>query len=298
MADCFYLDPPRTVRRVPDPDGTRIFRKFLRTTPKILPLRTKQGLYTMTPDGQCMSGRFAAHSNTAAWEVIDQGLEVWEKIASSYPAKSTEEKTAADEPLSLAGGKFYKGYLKLRVSYRDLPRGDTERPGFSQHSNPYNLGWYRLPQRDAVALLQKEDATVWKKLVKNTLKDSVRGQMPDWKDSDWRDSSLRVTHVGTQGGIASYRIQSRIRIGNTRAAYAPTVYGKADVVIETGEFLDFQLLASGQRAGKGAANGRTKDHGPAPLGVALRLIHEPKKDSAAANEAFQKSSDLALASDE
>jgi len=229
----------------------------------------------MTADGGYLSGKFARQSNGVARDTLTRGLAKWKNVASQ---KGYDPKPVPTNKLELFGGDpLQKGGLKLEVGYRDLPRGDVERPGDSRFPNPYNLGWYDLTPAEAKAFLTDSRKAiaipdrVFQKLAKERLKDAVRGQMGDWKDGAIKGGSLTTQLVSTSGNKKTYRLGGSAEIGVGDRSFSPKFHGTATFDSAKGEFTDFRLIAAGQRTGKGGANGRETDLGPAPMAIALTL---------------------------
>ncbi|NNE90661.1 MAG: hypothetical protein HKN23_03355 [Verrucomicrobiales bacterium] len=228
----------------------------------------------MTAGGDYLSGRFARQSNQIARATLTGGLEAWEKLAAQ---RNYEPKPVPTDRLDLFGGKpLQKGGLKLEVAYRDFPRGDVRRPGDARFPNPHNLGWYDLSPAEARSFLpadgkQKVSDSVFRKLAITTLKDAVRGQMNGWKEHEMTEGELHSEKTGQSGTVSTYKLTGHAKFAVGDRTYEPALFGLAKFDSASGEFTQFQLIASGQRTGKGGANGRETDLGPAPMGVGLQL---------------------------
>ncbi|MEO0417182.1 MAG: hypothetical protein AAF226_19775, partial [Verrucomicrobiota bacterium] len=130
MADSSYLNPVGPTSHSPDPEGVLIFRKFLQTSGMIWPHRSQQGLYVMMPDGEFLFGRFAACTNPVGRDVLVKGWRLWEMKNAGKPMSSIP-----NEPLQPQGDRT--GDIRLRVAYRDLPRGNNLRPESKTMKNPF-----------------------------------------------------------------------------------------------------------------------------------------------------------------
>lgn len=278
IEETFFLYPPDWLKDPPNPASTRLFKTYAGNAPRgTWPARTTthQGLYCMTADGDYLSGRFANPSREIARDTLASGMARWKEIASA--ANLTSRPVPTDK-LDLYGGELLqKGGLKLEVAYRDFPRGEIERPGNSRQPNPYNLGWFDFTAQEAAAFLgSKGEKTalpdsLFKEFARRTLKDAVRGQMSDWKAGEMSEGRLFTELTGQRGSEKMYRLTGSAKFSAGERSYAPLLYGELRYDTARGEFTDFRLVASGQRTGKGGANGREADPGPAPLGIAFRL---------------------------
>jgi len=278
IEETFFLFPPPSVARVPDPVATRLFRSYVEKAPSdLFPQNTStyQGLYCLTADGGYLSGKFARQSREEARKVLRGGLKSWR---AGIAARKGEVKEVPKNRLAMYGGaELRQGGLKLEVAYRDLPRGEIRRPGNAQFPNPYNMGWFDLGPREAAALATGEKAgeaippDLFRRLALTTLKDAVRGQMQDWRKEDLQSGELRVSLVGRSGDEERYEIDGEALLKRGSRSFAPAFHGHFSFDRAKGEFLAFEMVAAGQRTGRGPANGRATDLGPAPMGIALTL---------------------------
>ena len=230
------------------------------------------------PDGTYLAGKFARQSRKLAKDTLTSGLKKWQDITR---AKSRNPQPVPTNKLAIYGGDtLQKGGIKLEVAYRDLPRGEVERPGDARFPNPYNLGWYdftpeeaqafRTTSREKVAL---PDA-LFEKLARLRLKDAVRGQMGDWKRGALKKGKLYTQFIGKRHHQSVYQLSGSAVLEEQGRLFSPEFFGIVRFDESTGECTDFRLIASGQRVGKGPANGRATDLGPAPMAVSLTLYRE------------------------
>lgn len=258
----------------PNPASTKLFKSYVANAPDgIFPKQTStyQGLYCLMPDGTYLSGKFARQTRDVAHKALSDGLAEWKKVASNPKPVPTNK-------LAIYGGeKFQKGGLKLQVTYRDLPRGDVQRPGDARFPNPYNLGWYDLTPAEAKTFLtdrKKKVAIpdqVFQKLARTRLKDAVRGQMEDWKSNAIQSGQLFTRLTSSEGSKKTYQLTGSAKMAADGRSFSPNFHGTATFDTAAGEFTGFRLLATGQRSGKAGANGRETDLGPAPMAIALTL---------------------------
>lgn len=262
----------------PNQAATDLFRKYVSKSPKeLFPAQTStyQGLYCLTSDGTYLAGNFGRQSRDVAKESLSGGLQNWQKIAAD---RDYEPKSIPTNRLELYGGEeLRKGGLKLEVAYRDLPRGEVRRPGNAQFPNPYNLGWFDLTPAEAKSLLSdsKEKTAIpekiFQKLARTQLKDAVRGQMGDWKKSEIKNGQLFTQLVSENGSQQVYQLSGSAQFEAGDRSFTPEFHGSMTFDTTTQEFTDFRLIAAGQRTGRGPANGRATDLGPAPMAIALTM---------------------------
>lgn len=278
IEETFFLYPPDWMKNPPNPAATQLFKSYVAKSPRgTFPEQTStyQGLYCMGSDGTYLSGKFARQSREVARETLTSGLAKWKGLASE---RGYQPKSVPTNKLALFGGEeIRKGGLKLEVAYRDLPRGKVQRPGNAQFPNPYNLGWFDLkPEEAKVFVTNRREKTaipdrVFEKLARTQLKDAVRGQMGDWKNQDLNGGQLFTCLVSSEGSVQTYGLSGSVSLGSGDLWFKPEFTGSLSYNSSTGEFTGFKLVAAGQRAGKGGANGRETDLGPAPMAIALTL---------------------------
>ncbi|MGY8642221.1 MAG: hypothetical protein ACKVJU_14150 [Verrucomicrobiales bacterium] len=274
IEETFFLYPPDWLKTPPNPESTKLFKTYTKNAPAgTWPANTTthQGLYTMTANGDYLSGKFANPSKDAAHEILESGLNSWK-------SKTENAKPVPTDRLELYGGEpLQKGGIKLEVVYRDLPRGDIERPSDSRFPNPYNLGWFDFSPSEAKAFLAEKGekkeipSPIFSKLACAKLKDSVRGQMGDWKAQEMQSGQLFSELITENGSVKTYQLTGNAKFSSGDRSYEPTLQGEAIFDTSTGEFTEFKLIAAGQRTGRGGANGRSTDLGPAPMGVGFWL---------------------------
>jgi hypothetical protein len=69
-----------------------------------------------------------------------------------------------------------------------------------------------------------------------------------------------------------FQLKGTINLTDGTPSFVVQLYGQAIYNKQAKKFVEFELVAVGQRTGKNGANGRANDFGPAPMGVAFRLF--------------------------
>lgn len=279
IEETFFLYPPNWLKTPPNPASTKLFKTYAANAPRgTFPEQTSthQGLYCLTSSGEYLAGKFARQTNHVARETLTGGLSNFDKIATK---RNYQTKPVPTNKLALYGGNpIRKSGLKLQVAYRDLPRGEVRRPGNAQFPNPYNLGWYDFTPSEARSFLSdsKEKVAlpdvVFKKLALTRLKDAVRGQMNDWGKDDIKSGQLFTQLISDDGARQVYRLTGNAFLQKETLSFKPTFNGSFTFNTRVSEFTGFRLLATGQRTGKGHANGRSTDEGPAPMAISFTLF--------------------------
>lgn len=284
IEETFFLYPPARITNPPNPASTELFTAYAANAPKGTWRRntkTYQGLYCMSAKGTFLAGNSGRQTAEQARELLGDGWSNWQVHALKRAWRSQPVPT---DPLPIYGGdELAPGALKLQIAYRDLPRGKIRRPGETQLPNPYNLGWLDLSAAEAKGFVatgekkEKVSQRVFDKLACEKLKDSVRGQMRGWNRSHLKDGALFTERIATSGSEITCRLTGSAELRNGDLTYTPTLHGLITYDSGSKTFTGFRLIAAGQRAGKGGANGRETDLGPAPMGVAFELFGEHKQ---------------------
>ena len=179
IEETFHLHPPSWLKDPPRPKSTALYRTYVKNAPKLWPedTSTYQGFYLMSPSGDYLGGNFGIVQKEEARNLITAALEKWKATGAFMRSVPTNA-------LAIYGGKEPQpGSLKLQLAYRDLPRGDVERPNTAYIQNPYNLGWLDLSKEEAQTFLTESEKPIeipqrlFAKIATQTLKDAVRGQM-------------------------------------------------------------------------------------------------------------------------
>ena len=105
----------------------------------------------MTPECKYLSGRFASQTNTSARDILNKGWARW----SAQPSVTTSPKVPLEYQPVVGGLPVSNNRIKLRITYRDLPRGNNKRPSSGDFVNPYNLGWYDISKNELKTLFTK-----------------------------------------------------------------------------------------------------------------------------------------------
>lgn len=274
--ECFDLAPPAWVKRawLSNPQGTDLFTTF-RKKSGLFPgqPQTVQGFYCMTAGGDHLADKFARIDNAQARRAI---ASAWKKFQALADENGWRPKPIPNDKIELViGKKTQPGGLKIQIASRDLPRGDNRRPGTEDwEREAYNLNWLDLSPTEAAhftttASKRQLPQDVVEKFAKQTIKDNVRGQN-GWHDNVSQESKLQAEHISTRDNIVTTLISGFAVLSEDNRKIAVHMNGKTEFDKMSGEFIRFDLFASGQRSGFTPANGRRHDQGPAPLGFAFR----------------------------
>lgn len=277
LEETFFLHPPEWLDQPPRPKSTALFRHYVKTAPDLWPRNTStyQGFYLMSPKGDHLAGSFGITREKEANEMMTAALKTWQATEAAMTP-------VPDSPIALYGGKEPSpGGVKWQLAYRDLPRGEIERPSSADVQNPYNLGWYDLSATEAQAFLtdaedpQPVKESIFRKLAVKVLKDAVQGQMSGWEESAMRRGTLQTQLVSQRDGTITCRLTGSVDLQEGSRRYTAQLHGRVVFEEAAKRFVAFDLVAAGQRTGKGPANGRETDLGPAPMGVAMTLFDLP-----------------------
>ncbi|MDF1800469.1 MAG: hypothetical protein P1V81_14930 [Planctomycetota bacterium] len=286
-----YPESEWALSRLQDDPGHLLFKRFGESVPPEdwNEGGTKQGIYMMGPNGEYLEGLHAA-SGSADRMVrrLERALERWKQLA--------ESEDYADLPVppgeAVAPPEVEAAPLVLRVSLRDLPRDENAKAGrrFSAADQrgrhwmdftkwAWNQNWLTL--EDPAALVpgastaERElpvPAEVVERISRHALIDNVRGQNPAWPGSALEQAELTMAVLSEADGLATIEYRGQVRLRTESQRYEPRLYGRAVWNRNEQRFESFQLVAIGERQGSARFNQRSKDQGPAPMGIVLDLF--------------------------
>ena len=246
---------------------------------------TKQGIYMIGPGGEYLEGAHAASGSASRLlERMEAALKRWKALK--------KDKGYAAKPIpraaSVAPPDVEAAPIALRISLRDLPRGDGDTSGrrrteadlrgkswMSVTEWAWNQNWLLLDDPSALVpdgkKAQPVPRALTERIVREALVDNVRGQNPAWKPDEVEGATLtmRATKTTPKAIEIEYAGEASMRAGEKR--YAPKLAGRATWNRRSKSFESFQLVAVGERAGAARFNQRGEDRGASPMGVLLEL---------------------------
>ena len=282
-----------------DPE-CRLFQKIAEQghyAGKTRPTSTRQGTYATTASGELLASwnnnnpRFVARK-------LHEALAAWDR-RKAQGQESTGKSALKAADLNRADRFYPENGLVLRVNTRDLPR---DRPVDKQWANAWNQDFAWFTRAEARQFLpvsprQGEEQTVPRPLVERLVRfhllDNVRGQTSPFPADAVKDARLSVKVTAIKDDVALLRLE-----GNTRAVHQgkwpirgfrdmnqPTVQergldlkllGHARYDLKKERFVDFEVVAIGERWGGTQYNGRSRDLGAAPFGATLTLAGDSR----------------------
>lgn len=279
MDECFDLFPPNWLKDewLANPKSTELFRRYIDKAPRNLVRpgsSTHQGVYCMTADGDFLSGHFSFASRDQTVRLLKEGQTKFKSLAAK---KGWTPKVIPKNKLDVYLGKpAPTGGLKLRLAYRDFPRGANKIRAHRWVGKAYNMGWLDLSPAEAAEFVTDEKRAkklsegLVKKISTQALKDSARGQFNVQKES-YRGGELQISCVKKSAQTLTIELTGQVQIQGGGIGYQPALFGVIEYDRKTKKFTRFDVLASGQRRGAGQFNGRSEDQRAAPLGVAFEL---------------------------
>lgn len=262
-----------------DRAGLELFKTCRRNAPPgVIPANgsTVQGVYCITAEGDFLSGYFAWAFRDRAKGIIEQGWDRFEQLArrrnwDPQPVPTNRLDNTLGRPVA-------RGGMKLEVAVRDLPRESIQHPGRDVFQrSAHNLNWVDFTPAQTTAFVteskepQRVPVAAWQHMALQKLKDSVRGQCPDWKEPALHRADLFTQLVDRDRAQLTLRITGEVSLREGSRSFDCRIYGRAVYDSSIREFSQFLLVSVGQRSGRAQFNSRQDDMGPAPMGVALRL---------------------------
>jgi hypothetical protein len=266
-----------------DAPGPKFFQAFGKKLPpeQWPPGSTKQGVYSMTPDGEVLGAHFGRHGKEQTIALLTEALKTWNEIAAKKglnprPIPGRAKWAAQGVPHRAGGMAGANAALTLQVNSRDLPRADGKFAGPGEYRTAWNQNWLDFTAQETAGFLPKDGAktpvpaALFGRIARDMLVDNVRGQTGSWPDSAIREAVLTTEPVTTQGDLLTLRFEGEFRGEEPGRSYACKLHGKAVYNIRTQKFTLFELAAAGTRTGGvGQANFRTHGEGASALGISF-----------------------------
>jgi hypothetical protein len=261
---------------------------------RTFPTTTRQGSYTFTAQGQ-----FLASVNTreavGMEGMLRTGLDRWRagySLGGPAPTQLAPEATEDDG--------YPIGGLVLEVAARDLPRETDTRPE-DWRKIAWNLDYAWITRDEARDLVPESRAVgahrdfpdpIVRRLARFHLRDFVRGEPVAWLPEALRSGQITAEIVAVDGDQVRLTLSGAVHLENdtvwTRpedgverrypTGYRCTLQGEAIWDESRGAFIQFDLVAVGDRWGANQYNNREDDLGPAPQGIAFTLAGDAPSD--------------------
>ncbi len=269
-----------------DGKGPKFFQEYGKKVPldQWFVAGTKQGVYSMTADGDYLGAHAARHNKEQTITMLTRSLERWEQIVKEKglqpkPIPRAGRLWEREGVASRAGGNAgASAALILQVNSRDLPRADGKFAGPPEYRNAWNQHWLDFTAADIAGFLPKNGARsevpapLFRRLAREALIDNVRGQTGGWPETAVRKASLWTEPVSAEGDLATVRFDGEFRAEMPDRSYDGKLRGKAVYDAKKKAFTFFELVAVGVRTGgTGHANFRTVGEGDTGLGVSFIL---------------------------
>jgi hypothetical protein len=279
-----------------DTPGPRFFQQYGKTVPpeQWWLDKTKQGIYSMTADGEYLGAHAARHSKEQTIDLLTRSLKKWEEIVKAkglnprpIPRRGKWHWEGNGVAARAGGNAGATAALILQVNSRDLPRADGRFAGPGEYRNAWNQNWLDFSAQDAAGFLPKDGArtevpsALFHRMAREALIDNVRGQTGSWPEAAIRKAVLTSEPVLTQGDSWTVRLEGEFRAEESSRSFDGKLHGKAVYDTRMKRFTHFELVAVGVRTGDtGHANFRTVGEGASALGISFVLegkVEPPEK---------------------
>ena len=258
---------------------------------RTVPSATRQGQYAATADGRLLASINTREAGKLLG-MLHEALERWQRLESAGAG------AGADVPASYARdprhpARYPEGGLVLKVTSRDLPRPDDQRPaGWPRDAVNFDYAWFTveearqfLPEEVRPGAEQQLPWPLVRRLARFHLLDNVRGETPAWREGDALSATIQTTVLAVEGGRAALRLDGTVSNAThgtwalrpfgerreTERGYEAVLRGRLLYNLAAGRFHSFRAVATGPRWGGSEHNIRWEDMGPAPLGIAFEL---------------------------
>jgi hypothetical protein len=235
------------------------------------PTNTRQGIYCVAP-----SGTFLASVNTTdprrMEKMLEDALAAWEKLPEKkrYLAKAPDAAKSRTSPYPEDG-------LALRSYVRDLPRKDPVK-GWRGKAWNTDLVWFGkaearafLPAKLAVGETRKVPVERFSRFA---LVDSVRGQTLPYRHAHVKDGALSSKVTKVDGDRVTIELAGKSYTDDGDRGVRVDLKGGALWDDAKQKFVEFELVAWGERWGATTYNARGDDKAPSPIGFVFTLAAE------------------------
>ncbi len=255
---------------------------------------TRQGLYVVTPGGALLAS-CNTHDSVQVRTLLTQALADWQALPDDRRVPAPPADYA---PRHRWESSRPRNGLILTSTVRDLPVPPT--PDAAQRK-PWNRdhAWFTsaearqwLPAEPVAGATHTIARPILERLICFHLVDNVRGQTLPFAPPDIVSATLTSTVVGRSDHLVRLAFE-----GNTEAVtqgkwmygeihWKPAtehprgletrLTGHATYDLAAERFVEFELIALGQRRGFTENNARRDDPGPAPIGFVFELAPESR----------------------
>lgn len=237
---------------------------------------TRQGYYICTPSGQLIDSLNSQNPKSVI-SFMQRSLKKWDDLS-----VAERKKLPTDfRPSHRWENSYPEDGLILTMYVRDLPKmGGPHRPP-ATHWNQDHI-WFSANEARQWLPADSESPTkfalpglVVERLARFHFTDAVKGQTPDYRSHHVAGSQLDGQIVERDNGHILLRYSGRL-LARAGGPLVPRgvivdVLGKATYDEAQGKFVQFELVALGDRWGRTEHNSRKGDGDSNPLGFVARL---------------------------
>ncbi len=237
---------------------------------------TRQGYYICTPSGQLIDS-LNSQDPTFVIAFMQRSLKKWDDLS-----EAEQKRPPADfRPSHRWEDSYPEDGLILTMFVRDLPRMGGPLQPRATHWNQDHIWFSADEARQWLPAVLDNPARfalprlVVERLARFHFVDAVKGQTPDYRSHEVADSQLDGQVVDRNGGRARLRYCGRL-LARSGSPLVPRgmivdVLGKAIYDEAQGRFVQFDLVAIGDRWGRTEYNSRAGDGDSNPVGFVARL---------------------------
>ena len=241
---------------------------------------TKQGTYVCTPSGRLLASVNSTHASRIL-TVMQEGLQKWQDSSQSDREVPTD-KFEAEERWE---DRYPDGGLVLWMTTRDLPGSfdPNQQPAKKWNQDAV---WFTTDEAKQWLPVDRQSNDLYTipqrlayRLARFHIVDTAKGQTSSFADDQVKGTEITGRAVERTGDVLRIEFAGQTRSESSRDwnrksphGIETDVRGSARFDLATGRYLEFELLAIGERWGRTRYNGRRWELERSPVGFVFQMV--------------------------
>jgi hypothetical protein len=271
-------------RRRKDAEG-EFFRKVADQGPrKGVGGSTRQGIYTLTADGELLEFKNAGQDVKATREQLDRALKKWAALPAArrkpggivVPAHGKLDPHYSRTPPT--GGAIVRVYSRILDASGDgYIRGTCDAALGTKAARDFL--WLTAAEMQALGKIHSKSdadaplpAAIARRIARFHLVDNTRGEPHFWKSGEVKSNTITLTRSTTVAGKTSYTVSGTVQLATTNndRGYDATIIGEI-AFGDDGSLKSLDIVAVGDHWGDDSVTNSGSRPGRTPFGVAFSL---------------------------
>lgn len=241
--------------------------------------KSRQGIYVFTADGEYLSS-INSLSSDSVLSTLEEGLARWNSLPDTKKTPTSGSAIVTMNPKHRFEDQYPRDGLVLTIHSRDLAKGGTPS---SPPMPTWNVdaAWFSKSEKEAMVLPSVIVGDTFEfpkffvdRICKLHLVDSVKGQTEAFTAKEVSGSRISASVTSIDNGIVAMDISGSTkgaRKGKNRLGVETKLIGSAAYDLTTKRFLQFDVIALGERWGKTRFNDRKNQQHKTPIGFTFEL---------------------------